>query len=82
MEVKYLEKRWCILNPVDGLTDKIRDSVGYACGFANCTILGYKTSRGTSTLRPISPMLTKVSIISIIFNSLANTTDIDFSYVT
>ncbi|CAD6265859.1 unnamed protein product [Miscanthus lutarioriparius] len=43
--VKYLEKKWCVLKPSANLADqKVGDSVSYACGLADCTSLGYKTS--------------------------------------
>ncbi|CAO2189291.1 unnamed protein product [Urochloa humidicola] len=45
--VRYLEKRWCVLKPGADLGDqKVGDSVSYACGLADCTTLGYKTSCG------------------------------------
>ncbi|KAK3152117.1 hypothetical protein QOZ80_2BG0154640 [Eleusine coracana subsp. coracana] len=46
-DVKYLEKKWCVLKPTANLNDqKIADSVSYACAQADCTSLGYKTSCG------------------------------------
>ncbi|GJM90171.1 hypothetical protein PR202_ga06428 [Eleusine coracana subsp. coracana] len=46
-DVKYLEKKWCVLKPTANLNDqKIADSVSYACARADCTSLGYKTSCG------------------------------------
>uniref|UniRef100_A0A0D9X5H9 glucan endo-1,3-beta-D-glucosidase n=1 Tax=Leersia perrieri TaxID=77586 RepID=A0A0D9X5H9_9ORYZ len=45
--VTYLEKRWCVLKPSVSLGDqKVGDAVSYACGLADCTSLGYKTSCG------------------------------------
>ncbi|OEL24398.1 Glucan endo-1,3-beta-glucosidase 6 [Dichanthelium oligosanthes] len=45
--VKYLDKKWCVLKPSADLGDqKVGDSVSYACGLADCTSLGYKTSCG------------------------------------
>ncbi|KAF8692018.1 hypothetical protein HU200_039965 [Digitaria exilis] len=45
--VKYLDKKWCVLKPSADLADqKVGDSVSYACGLADCTALGYKTSCG------------------------------------
>ncbi|XP_062192353.1 glucan endo-1,3-beta-glucosidase 6-like [Phragmites australis] len=45
--VKYLDRKWCVLKPSANLADpKIADSVSYACGLADCTSLGYKTSCG------------------------------------
>jgi glucan endo-1,3-beta-glucosidase 5/6 len=46
-DVKYLDKKWCVLKPTVNLNDqKIADSVSYACAQADCTSLGYKTSCG------------------------------------
>jgi glucan endo-1,3-beta-glucosidase 5/6 len=46
-DVKYLQKKWCVLKPSANLADqKVVDSVSYACGLADCTSLGYKTSCG------------------------------------
>ncbi|KAG6471710.1 glucan endo-1,3-beta-glucosidase 6-like [Zingiber officinale] len=43
--VEYLDRRWCVLKPWVSLDDtRIGPSVGYACGRADCTSLGYKTS--------------------------------------
>ncbi|KQJ95625.1 glucan endo-1,3-beta-glucosidase 6 [Brachypodium distachyon] len=43
--VAYLSRRWCVLKPDADLADqKVGDSVSYACGNADCTSLGYKTS--------------------------------------
>ncbi|KAM3257986.1 hypothetical protein ACQJBY_049980 [Aegilops geniculata] len=45
--VEYLQRRWCVLKPDADLADqKVGDSVSYACGSADCTSLGYKTSCG------------------------------------
>lgn len=45
--VEYLQRRWCVLKPDVDLGDqKVGDSVSYACGNADCTSLGYKTSCG------------------------------------
>ncbi|XP_048530540.1 glucan endo-1,3-beta-glucosidase 5-like [Triticum urartu] len=45
--VEYLQRRWCVLKPGADLGDqKVGDSVSYACGSADCTSLGYKTSCG------------------------------------
>ncbi|KAI4990068.1 hypothetical protein ZWY2020_038431 [Hordeum vulgare] len=45
--VEYLQRRWCVLKPGADLADqKVGDSVSYACGSADCTSLGYKTSCG------------------------------------
>ena len=43
--VEYLRQRWCVLKSDADLADqKVGDSVSYACGSADCTSLGYKTS--------------------------------------
>uniref|UniRef100_A0A0D3GXK3 X8 domain-containing protein n=1 Tax=Oryza barthii TaxID=65489 RepID=A0A0D3GXK3_9ORYZ len=45
--VTYLQRRWCVMKPSASLADqKVGDSVSYACGLADCTSLGYKTSCG------------------------------------
>uniref|UniRef100_A0A1D1Z0Q0 glucan endo-1,3-beta-D-glucosidase n=2 Tax=Anthurium amnicola TaxID=1678845 RepID=A0A1D1Z0Q0_9ARAE len=45
--VKYLDRKWCVLKPSASLTDtQLGNSVGYACENADCTSLGYKTSCG------------------------------------
>ncbi|KAL6659276.1 hypothetical protein ACP70R_003316 [Stipagrostis hirtigluma subsp. patula] len=45
--VKYLDRKWCVLKPSANLADQaVGDSVSYACGLADCTSLGYKTSCG------------------------------------
>lgn len=44
-DVKYLEKKWCVLKPSVKLDDpQLAPSVSYACGLADCTSLGYGTS--------------------------------------
>ncbi|KAK1550771.1 hypothetical protein Q3G72_024562 [Acer saccharum] len=46
--VKYLEKKWCVLKSSAKLDDpQVASSVSYACGLADCTSLGYGTSCGT-----------------------------------
>ncbi|KAK3221180.1 hypothetical protein Dsin_008205 [Dipteronia sinensis] len=46
--VKYLEKKWCVLKTSAKLDDpQVASSVSYACGLADCTSLGYGTSCGT-----------------------------------
>ncbi|GAB2276236.1 hypothetical protein Dimus_010969 [Dionaea muscipula] len=43
--VKYLDRKWCILKPSAKLDDPlVGNSVSYACGLADCTSLGYGTS--------------------------------------
>uniref|UniRef100_A0ACD5WVL0 Uncharacterized protein n=1 Tax=Avena sativa TaxID=4498 RepID=A0ACD5WVL0_AVESA len=45
--VAYLKQRWCVFKPDAELAEqKVGDSVSYACGQADCTSLGYKTSCG------------------------------------
>ncbi|WOK92701.1 hypothetical protein Cni_G01392 [Canna indica] len=46
--IKYLDRKWCVLKPSVNLNDaEIAASVSYACGNADCTSLGYKTSCST-----------------------------------
>ncbi|XP_052199733.1 glucan endo-1,3-beta-glucosidase 6 [Diospyros lotus] len=43
--VRYLEKKWCVMRPSASLEDpQVSSSVSYACGLADCTSLGYGTS--------------------------------------
>ncbi|KAL6629811.1 hypothetical protein ACP70R_029576 [Stipagrostis hirtigluma subsp. patula] len=50
--VKYLEKKWCVLKPTVSLSDsRLADSVSYACSRADCTSLGYRTSCGMLDIR-------------------------------
>ncbi|MCD9644111.1 hypothetical protein HAX54_032095 [Datura stramonium] len=45
--VKYLERKWCVLKPNAKLDDpQVAPSVSYACARADCTSLGYETSCG------------------------------------
>ncbi|RLM69091.1 glucan endo-1,3-beta-glucosidase 8-like [Panicum miliaceum] len=46
--VEYLPRRWCVLNPDagDDVAGRVADNVGYACGRADCTALGYGCSCG------------------------------------
>uniref|UniRef100_A0A0D9W3N5 X8 domain-containing protein n=1 Tax=Leersia perrieri TaxID=77586 RepID=A0A0D9W3N5_9ORYZ len=67
--VKYLEKKWCVLKPSVSLNEpKLSDSVSYACAMADCTSLGYKTSCGGMDIR---------SNISYAFNSFYQKSDQD-----
>uniref|UniRef100_A0A0E0JVC8 glucan endo-1,3-beta-D-glucosidase n=1 Tax=Oryza punctata TaxID=4537 RepID=A0A0E0JVC8_ORYPU len=67
--VKYLEKKWCVLKPSIGITDpRLSDSISYACSLADCTSLGYKTSCGGLDTR---------SNISYAFNSYYQKNDQD-----
>ncbi|KAK8959013.1 Glucan endo-1,3-beta-glucosidase 5 [Platanthera guangdongensis] len=50
--VGYLEKRWCVLKPSASVEDpNVASSVSYACGNADCTSLGYRTSCGNLDAR-------------------------------
>ncbi|XP_020090287.1 glucan endo-1,3-beta-glucosidase 6 [Ananas comosus] len=50
--VKYLDKKWCVLKPSANLDDsRIAPSISYACGNADCTCLGFKTSCGNLDAR-------------------------------
>ncbi|CAJ2645175.1 unnamed protein product [Trifolium pratense] len=43
--IKYLEKKWCILDPeATNLDDDLAKSVDYACSQSDCTALGYGSS--------------------------------------
>ncbi|GAU45123.1 hypothetical protein TSUD_135530 [Trifolium subterraneum] len=43
--IKYLEKKWCILDPeATNLDDDLAKSVDYACSQSDCTPLGYGSS--------------------------------------
>ncbi|TKW01316.1 hypothetical protein SEVIR_8G171800v4 [Setaria viridis] len=50
--VEYLPRRWCVLNPdaAAGGDDRLAGNVGYACGRADCTPLGYGCSCGGGAL--------------------------------
>jgi hypothetical protein len=51
--VEYLPRRWCVLNPdaaAAGDDDRLAGNVGYACGRADCTPLGYGCSCGGGAL--------------------------------
>ncbi|KAL5208869.1 hypothetical protein ABZP36_033304 [Zizania latifolia] len=67
--VKYLEKKWCVLKPSVSLANTmLSDSASYACSMADCTSLGYKTSCGGLDTR---------SNISYAFNSFYQKNDQD-----
>ncbi|KAG8086978.1 hypothetical protein GUJ93_ZPchr0010g10574 [Zizania palustris] len=67
--VSYLDRRWCVLKPSANLADqKVGDGVSYACGLADCTSLGYKTSCGG---------LDAKGNVSYAFNSYYQTNDQD-----
>ncbi|KAJ1267800.1 hypothetical protein BS78_07G085900 [Paspalum vaginatum] len=68
-DVKYLDRKWCVLKPSANLADQtVGDSVSYACGLADCTSLGYKTSCGG---------LDSKGNVSYAFNSYYQTMDQD-----
>ncbi|KAF0901272.1 hypothetical protein E2562_038875 [Oryza meyeriana var. granulata] len=67
--VTYLDRKWCVLKPSASLADqKVGDGVSYACGLADCTSLGYKTSCGG---------LDAKGNVSYAFNSYYQTNDQD-----
>ncbi|KAG6723752.1 glucan endo-1,3-beta-glucosidase 8-like [Carya illinoinensis] len=43
-DVKYMPKRWCVLNPDASDLDDLPDSIDYACSRSDCTSLGYGSS--------------------------------------
>lgn len=43
-DVKYLPKRWCMLNPNVRDYSKLVDSIDFACSLSDCTALGYRSS--------------------------------------
>ncbi|KAG1364167.1 glucan endo-1,3-beta-glucosidase 6 [Cocos nucifera] len=46
-KIKYLDQQWCVFKPSVNLDDsRVAPAVSYACGNADCTSLGYKTSCG------------------------------------
>ncbi|EAY81406.1 hypothetical protein OsI_36575 [Oryza sativa Indica Group] len=51
--VKYLPRRWCVLNPnvTDDDAGRLADNVGYACSHSDCTALGYGCSCGALDAR-------------------------------
>lgn len=42
--VKYMAKRWCVLNPNAENLAGLADSIDYACSLSDCTSLGYGCS--------------------------------------
>lgn len=42
--VKYLPQKWCVFNPEADGSDKLADSINFACTFSDCTALGYGSS--------------------------------------
>ncbi|XP_068464474.1 glucan endo-1,3-beta-glucosidase 8-like [Phaseolus vulgaris] len=48
--VKYMEKRWCILDPEVKDLHLLAASIDYACSQSDCTALGYGSSCNTLTL--------------------------------
>ncbi|XP_041006628.1 glucan endo-1,3-beta-glucosidase 8-like [Juglans microcarpa x Juglans regia] len=43
-DVKYLPKRWCVLNPHARDLEDLADNIDYACSLSDCTVLGYGSS--------------------------------------
>ncbi|KAJ9183391.1 hypothetical protein P3X46_007253 [Hevea brasiliensis] len=42
--VKYMYRRWCVLNPDASDLEDLPDSINYACSLSDCTALGYGSS--------------------------------------
>ncbi|XP_020579829.1 glucan endo-1,3-beta-glucosidase 8-like [Phalaenopsis equestris] len=42
--VKYLQQKWCVLNPEVSDLDKLAGNINFACTFSDCTALGYGSS--------------------------------------
>ncbi|KAL3535781.1 hypothetical protein ACH5RR_004242 [Cinchona calisaya] len=42
--VRYMLRRWCILNPHANDLEELPKNVGYACSLSDCTSLGYGSS--------------------------------------
>ncbi|KDP32321.1 hypothetical protein JCGZ_13246 [Jatropha curcas] len=42
--VKYMLRRWCVLNPDASDLEELPDSINYACSLSDCTSLGYGSS--------------------------------------
>ncbi|RDX60587.1 tRNA (guanine(37)-N1)-methyltransferase 2, partial [Mucuna pruriens] len=49
--IKYMEKRWCILDPNVKDLHYLPDSIDYACSQSDCTALGYGSSCNALTLQ-------------------------------
>ncbi|KAL4396064.1 hypothetical protein AHAS_Ahas01G0054500 [Arachis hypogaea] len=48
--VRYMEKKWCVLDPYASNLDYLAVSIDYACSLSDCTSLGYGCSCGELTL--------------------------------
>ncbi|PON73357.1 Glycoside hydrolase [Parasponia andersonii] len=42
--VKYMLKRWCVMNPDAKYLDDLPEKIDYACSLSDCTALGYGSS--------------------------------------
>lgn len=42
--VRYMTKRWCVLNPDVEDSEELPESIDYACSLSDCTALGYGCS--------------------------------------
>ncbi|KAJ8442371.1 hypothetical protein Cgig2_018627 [Carnegiea gigantea] len=42
--VRYMAKRWCVLNPDVEDSEELPESIDYACSLSDCTALGYGCS--------------------------------------
>ncbi|KAL2318655.1 hypothetical protein Fmac_032531 [Flemingia macrophylla] len=49
--IKYLEKRWCILDPDVTDLDDLAKSIDYACSLSDCTSLGYGSTCSNLSLQ-------------------------------
>ncbi|KAJ1435162.1 X8 domain [Sesbania bispinosa] len=49
--IKYLEKRWCVLDPQVTDLDDLADSIDYACSLSDCTALGYGSTCNNLSLQ-------------------------------
>ncbi|KAK7411251.1 hypothetical protein VNO78_02684 [Psophocarpus tetragonolobus] len=49
--IKYLEKKWCILDPEITDFDDLAGSIDYACTFSDCTSLGYGSTCNNLSLQ-------------------------------
>ncbi|MED6217166.1 hypothetical protein PIB30_015285 [Stylosanthes scabra] len=47
--IRYLEKKWCVLDPYASKLDFLVDSIDFACTLSDCTSLGYGCSCGDLT---------------------------------
>ncbi|KAB1201403.1 Glucan endo-1,3-beta-glucosidase 8 [Morella rubra] len=43
-DVKYLPKKWCVLNPRASDLEDLAKNIDYACSMSDCTALGYGSS--------------------------------------